>query len=164
MHPVRGKGHGYGTVLLHELQRGAGQDTRFYPNCGRLVHESAAVSTPKADVSVQLRRRGLYLANNGTEPVTMSDVRLYLYDNKNREYETDGNVFGYVSEEKHIFLLNRVNPSLSLEAQVIYTVPPDAAGFELEVTSGCFQSEVERLSLGFREDRTRLGATCERLP
>lgn len=88
-------------------------------------------------------------ANNGTEPVTMSDVGLYLYDSKNREYETASDMFGYIPEEKDIFLIDRINPGLSKEAQVIYTVPPDASGFELEVTSGFFQSEVERIKLGF---------------
>lgn len=73
-------------------------------------------------------------ANNGTEPVAMSDVGLYLYDNKSREYESDSDMFGYVPEEKDIFLLDRINPGLSQEAQVVYTVPPDAAGFELQVT------------------------------
>lgn len=87
--------------------------------------------------------------NDGAEAVTMSDVGLYLYDSKNREYETDSDMFGYVPEEKDIFLLERINPGLSQEAQVIYTVPPDASGFELEVTSGFFASEVERIKLGF---------------
>lgn len=87
--------------------------------------------------------------NNGNEPVTMSDVGLYLYDSKKREYETDSEMFGYVPEDKDIFLLDRINPGLSQEAQVIYTVPPDASGFELEVTSGFFASEVERIGLGF---------------
>jgi hypothetical protein len=58
-------------------------------------------------------------------------------------------MFGYIPEEKDIFLLDRINPGLSKGAQVIYTVPPDASGFELEVTSGFFQSEVERIKLGF---------------
>jgi hypothetical protein len=87
--------------------------------------------------------------NNGTDPVTMSDVGLYLYDSKNREYETDSDMFGYIPEAKDIFLLDRINPGLSKQAQVIYTVPPDASGFELEVTSGFFASEVERIKLGF---------------
>jgi hypothetical protein len=87
-------------------------------------------------------------ANNGEKPVNLSDIGLYLYDNKDRQYETDSEMFGYIPEEKDIFLLERINPGLTQEAQVVYSVPPDASGFELEVASGFFQSEVARIKLG----------------
>jgi hypothetical protein len=88
-------------------------------------------------------------SNNGNEPVNMSDVGLYVYDGEGRQYETDSDMFGYIPENKDIFLLERVNPGMSREAQVIYSVPPDASGFQLEVTSGFWQSEVARIKLGF---------------
>ena len=87
-------------------------------------------------------------ANNGEKPVNLSDIGLYLYDSKERQYETDSEMFGYIPEEKDIFLLERINPGLTQEAQVIYSVPPDASGFELEVASGFFQSEVARIDIG----------------
>jgi hypothetical protein len=42
-----------------------------------------------------------------------SDVGLYLYDSEDRQFETDGDMFGYVPEDKDIFLLERINPGMS---------------------------------------------------
>jgi hypothetical protein len=51
------RGIGRGSILLAQrycTNCGAelSEDDRFCPNCGRPVHETAAVSTPEADVSV----------------------------------------------------------------------------------------------------------------
>jgi hypothetical protein len=88
-------------------------------------------------------------ANNGSEPVTVSDIGLYLYDSQERQFETDSDAVMYLPEETSIFLLDRVNPGLEQEVQAVYAVPPDAEGFELEVSSGFFASESKRIDLGF---------------
>jgi hypothetical protein len=88
-------------------------------------------------------------ANNGNEPATVSDLGLYLYDSQGRQYETDTDAALYLPEETSIFMLDRVNPGLTQEIQTVYAVPPDAEGFELEVTSGFFAAETARIDLGF---------------
>ena len=87
--------------------------------------------------------------NNGSDPATVSDVGMYLYDSQGREFETDSDAAFNLPKKKSIFLLDRVNPGLSQEVMTIYSVPPDASGFELEVSSGFWQSETARIKLGF---------------
>jgi len=87
--------------------------------------------------------------NNGNEAANVSDIGLYLYDSQNREYETDTDATMNLPQDKSIFLLDRVNPGLSRTVQTVYSVPPDAKGFELEVTSGFWANESARISLGF---------------
>ena len=87
--------------------------------------------------------------NNADEPVTVSDLGLYLYDAQDRQFETDTDAAFYLPEDTSILMLDRVNPGLSQEIQVVYSVPPEAEGFELEVTSGFFASESARIDLGF---------------
>lgn len=86
-------------------------------------------------------------ANNGSEPVTVSDLGMYLYDSQDRQYETDADAALYLPDDKSLFLLDRVNPGLSREVQTVYAVPPEAKGFELEVTSGFFATETARIDL-----------------
>jgi uncharacterized protein DUF4352 len=87
--------------------------------------------------------------NNGDEPVTASDIGLYIYDSKGHQFETDTDAsLGYIPEQKNILLLDRINPGLSKEFRVVYTVPPDAKGFEVEVTSGLLASDTARIDLG----------------
>ncbi len=88
--------------------------------------------------------------NMGEEPMSVSDIGLYVYDGQGREFETESDVpFGAIPENKDLFLLDRINPGLSQEARVVFSVPPDAKGFEMEVSSGLFASETRRISLGF---------------
>jgi biotin carboxyl carrier protein len=87
--------------------------------------------------------------NNGNEAANVSDIGLYLYDSQNREFETDTDAAMNLPQDKSIFLLDRVNPGLSRTVQTVYSVPPDAKGFELEVTSGFWATESARISLGF---------------
>lgn len=87
--------------------------------------------------------------NNADEPVTVSDLGLYLYDTQDRQFETDTDAALYLPEDTSLFMLDRVNPGLSQEIQTVYAVPPEAEGFELEVTSGFLASESARIDLGF---------------
>jgi hypothetical protein len=88
-------------------------------------------------------------ANKGNKPVSLSDLGLYLYDSQGRQYKIDTDAAFYLPEDRSIYLLDRVNPGSSQEVQTVYSVPPDAKGFELEVSSGSFGTETARISLGY---------------
>jgi hypothetical protein len=87
--------------------------------------------------------------NRGTEPMSVSDVGLYVYDAQDRQFETETDVpFGYIPEIRDLYLLDRLNPGLSQDVLVVFSVPPDAQGFEMEVSSGFFGTETRRIALG----------------
>lgn len=88
--------------------------------------------------------------NRSDEPMSVSDIGLYVYDDQGRQFETETEVpFGYIPEDRDLFLIDRINPGLSQDVRVVFTVPPDASGFEMEVSSGFFASETRRIALGF---------------
>jgi len=87
--------------------------------------------------------------NNGNESANVSDIGLYLYDSQGREFETDTDAAMNLPQDKSIYILDKVNPGLSRTVQTVYPVPPDARGFELEVTSGFWATESARIKLGF---------------
>jgi hypothetical protein len=87
--------------------------------------------------------------NRGTEPMSVSDIGLYVYDSQDRQFETETDVpFGYIPEDRDLFLLDRLNPGLSQDVRVVFSVPPDTQGFEMEVSSGFFGTETRRIALG----------------
>lgn len=86
--------------------------------------------------------------NEGSEPATVSDIGMYLYDSQGSQYETDTDAAFYLPDDTSLLLLDRVNPGLSQEVQTVYSVPEDAEELELEVTSGLFASESARIDLG----------------
>lgn len=87
--------------------------------------------------------------NRGDEPMSVSDLGLYVYDDQDRQFETETEVpLGYIPENKDLFLLDRINPGLSQEVQVVFSVPPDSKNFEMEVSSGLFDTEPKRIALG----------------
>jgi hypothetical protein len=88
-------------------------------------------------------------ANNGDDPATVSDSGMYVYDDQGRQFETDADAALYLPQDKSIFILDRVNPGLTQDVETVYSVPPDATGLQLEVTSGFFASESARIALGF---------------
>jgi hypothetical protein len=85
--------------------------------------------------------------NNGSEPVTVSDLGMYLYDSEDSQYETDTEAAYYLPDDTAMYMLDRVNPGLSQDVQTLYAIPPDAGGFELEVSSGFFATETARIDL-----------------
>jgi hypothetical protein len=88
--------------------------------------------------------------NRGDEPMSVSDIGLYVYDDQDRQYETETDIpLGAIPENKDLFLLDRINPGLSQDVRVVFSVPPDAKSFEMEVSSGFFSTETRRISLGF---------------
>lgn len=119
------------------------------------VTNAEAVTTLRDPLKFDPPLKGNYIvitftfANNGSEPATVSDLGMYLYDSQGSEYETDTDAALYLPDDKSLFMLDRVNPGLSQEVQTVYAVPPDAGGFELEVTSGFFATETARIKMGF---------------
>ena len=89
-----------------------------------------------------------FVTNSSNERIRYRDVGLNLYDSKGHQYEPK-DVFGYICEDKDIHLLMWIDPGTTQEAQVVYSVPPDASGFEFEVASASGHGEVGRIKLGF---------------
>jgi uncharacterized protein DUF4352 len=88
--------------------------------------------------------------NQGNEPMSVSDIGLYVYDNQNRQFEIEADIpLGAIPEDRDLFLIDRINPGLFQNVRVVFSVPPDAQGFEMEVSSGLFATETRRIALGF---------------
>lgn len=85
--------------------------------------------------------------NNGSESVTLDSNMLTLMDAQNREFDVDTDSLGFVPPDKDIFL-NQVNPGVTKEGQVIFTVAPDAQDFTLEVSEGMFGTNTGKIRLG----------------
>ncbi|CAN5818078.1 hypothetical protein BH20ACT11_BH20ACT11_08800 [soil metagenome] len=92
--------------------------------------------------------------NNGSDPATVSDIGMYLYDEEGNQYETDSDAALYLPEDTSMFMLDRVNPGLSQEVQTLYEIPPNAEGFELEVTSGLLATETAHIDLESTQTNT----------
>lgn len=74
---------------------------------------------------------GFEFTNKSNEAVTLDSSSLSLLDDQGRKSEADPDDFGYVPQKKEIFL-NQVNPGVTQEGEVIYSVAPDASGFTLQ--------------------------------
>ena len=55
-----------------------------------------------------------------------------LIDSEGRKSEADPDKFGYIPDDRNNFLEN-VNPRVTDRGQAIFTLAPDATGFELEL-------------------------------
>jgi hypothetical protein len=87
--------------------------------------------------------------NQSNEAVTLDSISLPLHDSKGRVYEADTDTFGYITAEKDIFL-TQVNPGVTQEGQVIYSVAPDASGFVLHAGDlEFFGTDEVKITLGF---------------
>lgn len=87
--------------------------------------------------------------NNSNEALTLDSSSLTLVDSSGRESETDTDTFGYVPEGKDVFL-EQVNPGLSRQGQVIFSVASDASGFKLQLgDTDPFSGESGSVNLGF---------------
>jgi Domain of unknown function (DUF4352) len=79
--------------------------------------------------------RGNFVVDNftftseGKEAATLDTASMTLIDSKSRRSEADPDEFGYIPEDRDIFLEN-VNPGVTEEGQAIFTVAPDATDFE----------------------------------
>ncbi|MGH3090296.1 MAG: DUF4352 domain-containing protein [Rubrobacteraceae bacterium] len=87
--------------------------------------------------------------NNTGEAVTLDPVTMTLVDGQDRQFDADTDTFEYIPEGRDLFL-EQVNPGVTQEGQVIFTVAPDAADFQLEVGgAGFLSTETGRINLGF---------------
>ncbi len=87
--------------------------------------------------------------NNGTEAVTLDSSSLALKDGEGRTFETDTDTFGYIDPSKDIFL-NQVNPGVTQQGEVIFTVAPGASKFTLELGDAqMFSDKNAYVDLGF---------------
>ncbi len=87
--------------------------------------------------------------NNGTEAITLDSSSLALKDGEGRTFETDTDTFGYIDPSKDIFL-NQVNPGVTQQGEVIFTVAPGASKFTLELGDAqMFSDENAYVDLGF---------------
>ena len=108
-------------------------------------------------VSERFRRLlSLYRKPDGREwggqdldSVTLDTVSLPLFDSQGRQYEADTDTFGYIPAQKDIFL-NQVNPGVTQEGRIIYSVAPDSEGFTVRAGDlSLFGGEDARIALGF---------------
>lgn len=87
--------------------------------------------------------------NNGNEPSTLSPQSLNLLDSSDRESRPDTDSFDYIPNERNIFL-EQVNPGVTREGTVIFTVAPDASSFRLRVgDANLFSNQEAFVDLGF---------------
>jgi hypothetical protein len=87
--------------------------------------------------------------NNGSEAVTLTQNSISLLDDQGRTSEPDTDTFGYIDPNKNI-LLEQVNPGVTSQGEVIFSVAPDAGGFKMEVGDGNpFSNENAQIDLGF---------------
>lgn len=87
--------------------------------------------------------------NNGSEAITLDPVSMTLVDDQARRSEPDTDKFGYIPTEMDIFL-TQVNPGVTQQGQVVFTVAPDAGGFTLELGDAeMFSDELGSVELGF---------------
>ncbi len=70
--------------------------------------------------------------NEGKEAATLDTASMTLIDSEGRKSEADPDKFGYIPDDRNIFLEN-VNPGVTDQGQAIFTVAPDSTGFELEL-------------------------------
>jgi uncharacterized protein DUF4352 len=88
--------------------------------------------------------------NNGTDSKTLSPNIIALYDGQNRKSSPDTDTFGYIPQDKNI-LLNQVNPGVSKDGEVIFSVAPAGSGYKLELSdTNLFSSNPKAyVDLGF---------------
>jgi hypothetical protein len=71
-------------------------------------------------------------ANNSNQDVTLATPYLSLVDSEGREFEVDLDItYAHVDPDKNMFI-DTVKPGDTKEGSVIFSVDPDASGFELQ--------------------------------
>jgi hypothetical protein len=70
--------------------------------------------------------------NEGKGAATLDTASMTLIDSKGRKSETDPDKFGYIPDDRNIFLEN-VNPGVTDRGQAIFAVTPDATDFRLDL-------------------------------
>lgn len=65
------------------------------------------------------------------ETTTLATASMTFIDSEGRKSEADADKFGYIPDDRKIFLEN-VNPGVTDKGQAIFTVAPESTGFEFE--------------------------------
>lgn len=87
--------------------------------------------------------------NNGDEAVTLDSASLALLDGEGRSSDVDTDNPMYVDPERDVFL-QQVNPGVTRQGQVIFSVAPDASDFTLELgDTDMFSNNNGYVELGF---------------
>ena len=71
--------------------------------------------------------------SNSAQNVTSNSIK--LKDSEGNESEPDTEVFEYIERDKQL-LLEQINPGVTQEGEVIFSVAPEASGFQLELGTG----------------------------
>ncbi len=87
--------------------------------------------------------------NNGNEAVTLDSSSVAIVDGQKRESQVDTDNAMYTDPNKDVFL-QQVNPGVTREGEVIFTVAPDASDFNLLVgDANMFGGPEALVDLGF---------------
>ena len=87
--------------------------------------------------------------NGKDEAATLDSESFRLIDGEGRQFEVDTDTYEYVPMGKDIFL-EQVNPGVSKEGRVIFTVAPDASDFTLQAgDTDMFADQNAYIDLGF---------------
>jgi hypothetical protein len=87
--------------------------------------------------------------NRSSEPITLSQQSLALIDSSGNKSEPDTDTFGYIPRNRNIFL-EQVNPGVTKQGQVIFTVASGASGFKLQAgDADVWTDENGYVDLGF---------------
>lgn len=86
--------------------------------------------------------------NTGNDAQTVDSSILKLVDSEGRAFDPSNETFGYIPENKNLFL-TQVNPGLTRQFQVVFDVPKDAGGLRLRASDGAmFGEEAILVDLG----------------
>jgi hypothetical protein len=89
--------------------------------------------------------------NDGNESKTLHQQAMQLVDSSGRESDPDTDTFGYIPQDRNIFQ-EQVNPGVTENGQVIFSVAPGGAGYKLRLKdTNLFRSESNQgeVDLGF---------------
>lgn len=87
--------------------------------------------------------------NNSNQDITFATPFVTLLDSEGREYEADiTSNFTHVEADKNMFAAH-VQPGVTKEGRIIFSVDPDSTGFKLKVGAARFASdEIAYIDLG----------------
>ena len=85
--------------------------------------------------------------NNSSDAVTLDSTMIKVRDSQDRVNESDPDKTLFIPEDRDIFL-EQVNPGVTEEGTVIFTVADDASDFIMEVSGGFISGEAGFVDLG----------------
>ena len=75
------------------------------------------------------------IRNTSNESQTVTSNSIKLKDSEGNESEPDTDTFSYIEPDRQL-LAEQINPGVTTEGEVIFSVSPDASGFQIELGSG----------------------------